>query len=523
MTRKHPLFPTFQEVEKESDLARSDHLPVMTKIPLGEKKESLTIVSLNILGNEGCSGVHPLGMTIPEGHTLERYQHLASGLAHGIKKHGVDVILLQEADKSIVPYLEEKLGKGWNIIVDDFGIISCYNKERFVLQDTTADKESRIRTMAFTDTRSGLSIDVHNLWGVYSPFPHHMEKQYRSLLTKTKSKLSVIMGDTNSRLAPPADHTKRNLTTGIVPPIIAKTSGLPSDTQITDHPDGGFYRDESGIIHQLSTETLDFDTAEIVRDERSEADANVWPEYRMVMCLDNYYQETAIVDGKTLFLYEDALQREFGNDNLVVRMASNSFNNKALAIRFPRNSEAFKLIQSELKNEAGFQFTHVDPTDNRDGHQPLPCVFAPIEKVALLHKAVQKAISETVLKNQVTQRIQSEIERLSEAHWYLHDASEKISSLKELKIRLSTATADSTDKDLLSIIKTWEAEAAPASQSTRENNIKNKHELMGVHRNIFFKPIRPGKSTETQNTLQWLKEALGDAPNQGVQPEPSMK
>ncbi|KTD46607.1 hypothetical protein Lrub_1529 [Legionella rubrilucens] len=513
MTRKHPLFPTFQEVEHKSDLARSDHLPVLTKVPLGEKEKPLTLVSLNILGNEGCSGVHPLGMEIPEGHMLDRYQHIASGLANSIKKHHVDVILLQEADKSIVAFLEKNLGKEWEIIVDDCGIISCYNKARLTLQHTAVNKESRIRTMAFTDTHSNLSIDVHNIWGLYSPFPHHMEKQYCSVLTQTKSNLSVIMGDTNSRLAPPDDHTKRNLTTGIVPPVIAKANELPFDTQITDHPDGGFYRDQKGIIHQLSTETLDFDTADIVRDERSEADADVWPEFRMVMCLDNYYQETAVIDGKTLFTYEDTLKRELGNNNLIVRMASDSFNNKAVAIRFPKNSEAFKLIQSELKKEAGFQFRNVDPTDSKDGSQPFSCVFAPLEKVALLHQAVQKTITETVLKNQVAQRLQSEIERLSKTHWYLYDASEKITSLNELKNRMLTAAADSSAQDILAIIQTWEAEEAPASQSTKEKNIKNKAELIGVHRNIFFKSKRPGVSTETQNTLQWLKDALRDKPD----------
>lgn len=513
MTRKHPLFPTFQEVADNADLARSDHLPVLTKVPLGEKKGSLNIVSLNILGYEGCSGVHPLGMEIPEGHTLKRYQHIASGLANSIKKQAVDVILLQEADESIVPYLKEALGKGWEIIIDDFGVISCYNNERLVLQGKSGNKESRIRTMAFQDTHSGLSIDVHNIWGIYSPFPHHMEKQYHALLTQTKSDLSVIMGDTNSRLAPPGDHTKRNLTTGIIPPVIAKANGLPFNTQITDHPDGGFYREKSGIIRQLSTETLDFDTADVVIDKRSEADANVSPEYRMVMCLDNYYQETAIIAEQTIFAYEDELKHEFGQNNLVVRMASDSFNNKAVAIRFPNNSEAFQLIKNELEEEAGFQFREVQPTDFKDGTQPLPCVFAPIEKVALLHRAVQKAVSETVLKNQAAQRIQLEINRLSTPHWYLNDASDKINSLKELKTRLSTAAADSTAEDILSIIKTWEAEEAPASQNTKQYNINNKHQLMGVHRNIFFSPIRPGKSTETQNTLQWLKDALGDKPD----------
>ncbi|KTD19204.1 hypothetical protein [Legionella jordanis] len=59
MPRKHLLFPSYEEVRKNPDLARSDHLPVLTQVPL-TGKSALNIVSLNILGGEGCSGVHPL-------------------------------------------------------------------------------------------------------------------------------------------------------------------------------------------------------------------------------------------------------------------------------------------------------------------------------------------------------------------------------------------------------------------------------------------------------------------------------
>ncbi|MDI9817973.1 MULTISPECIES: hypothetical protein [unclassified Legionella] len=500
MSRKHPLFPTYEEVKKNPDLARSDHLPVLSKVPLGEQ-ESLNIVSLNILGGEGCSGVHPRRMEIPEGHTLFRYQQIASGLGYSIKKHQVDVILLQEANQAIVPCLEEVLGNDWDIIIDRFGVISCYNKKRLQLQQSAEDEISRIRSMTFTDKKSGFSIDVHNIWGNYSPFPHYMEEQYHSVLTKTESDISVIMGDTNSRLAPPADHRKKNLTTGIVPPVIAAANGLSDEIQITDHPDGGFYRDNSGSIHQLSIETLDFDTAEIVIDERNEAEADVWQEYRMVMCLDDYYQKTAIIDGKTIFDYENSLKEGFGDETLVVRMASDSYNNKAIAIRFPNRSPVIAAIKREFDD---FQFETINSTDPREGGQLFCCVFAPVDKIDLLHQALQTAM----LKHQVAQKINTETSRLSVRRWYLRDASEKIASLNALKDQITNTPAKSTKKDILQIIKNWENEEP--SSTVLSDKIKNNNQLMDVHRNIlpFFSP----KFTKTHDTLQSLKEELGDKP-----------
>ncbi len=516
MVRKHPLFPTYQEVKNDPNLARSDHLPIFTQVPLGEKN-TLNIVSLNILGDETCSGVHPLGMTIPKEHTVNRYKHIAKGLGNSIQKHNVDIILLQEADPAIVPNLEQVLGEGWEIIVDKFSVISCYNKNRLKLEDTVENEAERIRSMQFLDTMTNLSIDVHNIWGIYNPFPQYMENLYRSVLTDTASNVSIIMGDTNSRLAP-VDNNKRNLTTGIVPPSIAAANGLSSDIQITDHPDGGFYQNQSGSIQQLQIKTLDFDTGDIVIDERNEADIGVWPDYRMVMCLDDYYKKTALINGRTIFEYENSLKNDLGNDRLMVRMASDSYNNKAVAIRFPNKSPTFELIKTELKNKAGFQFRTVDSTAPEDGGEPFSCVFAPLDKIELLHQTMQKIMSETVLKYQVAQSIDSEIIRLKKSHWYFRDASEKISVLTDLRSRIASASGESTKEDLLSIIKTWEEESVPLSPLVSKNNIKNKSDLVGIHRNIFFSARRPGKSTATQDTLQWLKEALGDKPNTEAKP-----
>ncbi|WP_156506050.1 endonuclease/exonuclease/phosphatase family protein [Legionella jordanis] len=435
-----------------------------------------------------------------------RYQKMAKGLTESTKKHEVDVILLQEAHESMVPYLQDYLGEHWEIVTDEYGVISAYNTKRLTALKTSTNHRERIRSFTFKDNDSGLTVDVHNIWGLFSPFPQHMERRYRTLLTQTSSDVSVIMGDTNSRLAP-LDDQKRNIVTGVIPPIIVKMMGLSADVQITDYPDGGFYRNESGTIHQLETQTLDFDSGDIIVDERSEQETDFWPEYRMVMCLDEYYQTTPLIGEETLFDYENTLKEKMAIDDLVVRMASDSYNNKALAIRFPKQSAAAKVIQRELQTAEGFQLRQVDATVAEDQAQTYFCVFAPMDKIERLNQAIETAISETLLKNQVAQRINSEITRLSKTHWYFRDASEKIKHLIDLRDRILDARPNTTAAELVEMIETWEEEI-PSSPQVQDYNVRNKADLMGLHRNIFFSARREGVQTEAQKTLQWLKEAL---------------
>lgn len=55
---RHPLFPTVEKAAANPKLVMSDHLPVMTTVPLGNGS-SVTLLSLNILGpGVSASGFH---------------------------------------------------------------------------------------------------------------------------------------------------------------------------------------------------------------------------------------------------------------------------------------------------------------------------------------------------------------------------------------------------------------------------------------------------------------------------------
>ncbi|WP_040534038.1 exonuclease/endonuclease/phosphatase family protein, partial [Legionella drancourtii] len=279
LPRIHSLFPTREEVTINQGLAYSDHLPILAKVPLGEENTSLNIISLNILGGITFSGIHALGQREEEEEMIERYQRIADGLIKGAQEHDVDVILLQEASEDIIPILRNSLGNDWEIIAQS-GIISCYNKQRLIQQSSTYDNTARVHSFTFADqANGGQTIDVHNIWGNYSPLSHHLEDDCRTKLVTTNSQVSIIIGDTNSRIAP-LDDQKRNLTTGAIPGKINELLGYSAELQIPDHPDGGFYRRVDGTIQQLAIQILDFATGEIIEDDRSQEEIGCWPEYR---------------------------------------------------------------------------------------------------------------------------------------------------------------------------------------------------------------------------------------------------
>ncbi|CDZ79101.1 hypothetical protein BN59_03418 [Legionella massiliensis] len=504
MPRKHPLFPEHYETALDSSLAYSDHLPILVSVPLGEGIEPLNIISLNIAGLNSSglnsSGVHARNFSESEPESNARFERIAAGLAAAAATQNASVILLQETSYRMQAFLERALDENyWKIFVDRAGIISLYRRDRLILQKTKADEQTRIRSMTFELPSSNKTVDVHNIWGSHDPYPNYMERLFSDTLTDTKSDISVIVGDSNTRIAP-FDDRKRNITTAIIQPVFNVYDGLPTNLQRSDYRDGGFYRDASGVIKQLETYALDFVTGEVVVDERSAAEIDLWPEYRMVMCLDDSYSELKVIDGFTLFEYEEELKADLNDPSLLVRMAADSFNNKAVAIRFPLDSQVYNAVRETLGEEEWFQFRRADRWGLSYG-----CVFAPINKAQLLHNALLPYFPRLYFVD----RINQQIERLSESHWYFRELPAKVERLTELRDQLIAAKG-SSNAQLLAIIDDWENAPFVDNNADEETNalVSDNRRLMGVHRNIFFSSHSPAVLTSTQTLIQELKDHL---------------
>ncbi|KTD48688.1 hypothetical protein Lrub_1039 [Legionella rubrilucens] len=499
--RLHPLFPTLDEVQNHPDLAYSDHLPIVTQVPLGKNKKPLVMISLNILGTSACSGIHA---TNSNEDTAKRHQRIITGLANGIKKHQAEVLFLQEAGESVIEDLRAALGDDWEIKAEfNTGLVTCYSKKRFEEQSTRLDRKARIRSVTVKDKdNKGLTIDFHNTWGIYSAFPDGHEKLYGALLTNTASEVSIILGDTNSRLAP-LDDTPRNIMTGVIPNELNQHYGLPPDAQSGDHPDGGFYRDATGI-HQLETQGLDFKSGNAVVDSRSVKEINPHLEFRMIMCLDDSYKVSREINDETIFDYEQGLRKQLKKPDILVRMAADTFNHKAIAIRFPQYtvgqqslpSKDFTFIKTQLPD---CQFQTIDEQGRR-----FDCVFVPLAEANTLHAAIEAIPPQTqIQKVEVLQAISRRIAELGQWHQHiLLDPSAKIESLNALHAKIKEADLTSLD-DIRGIIEQWEKE-----ESTLEINGKkvNNGALMSMHRNRFFKIHHTDTSTKSADLLQRIKK-----------------
>lgn len=145
--------------------------------------------------------------------------------------------------------------------------------------------------------------------------------------------------------------------------------------------------------------------------------------------------------------------------------------------------------------------------------EPYDCAFAPLEKVDLLHAAVNdylmlKEQEAEALKYRTIKKLNEQISRLSECHWYLRVDTHKVTQLGELINRIEQIPNDTPHihERIQTVISTWEDETVEQLASS-SRNLNNK-QLMGQHRCIFFKPEREGKTTKTQDNLADLKTSL---------------
>lgn len=397
--RIHPSFPTPVESAANPELAYSDHLPILATVPLSENA-GLSVISLNILGGVHMSGVHHPDSRETDEEISARYTRMADGLKKAINLHDVDVVMLQEADSRpeaekepyILPILRAIFGDDWEVMlpVDDRtfsrGLVTCYRKTRWALVSQDLDSKNRIHTIHLKQQASDKAVSVSNIWGNFEHSPVSLERQCKNALNAAQSHadISVIIGDTNSRIAP-LDGEVRNIVTGAIPLAINEENGVPQGVQTPDHPDGGFYRDADGKIHQLQTSILCYSSGEVLEDKRRLGAVSPWLEQRMVMCLDDSFRTQKLFGERTLFEYEDYLKQQFNNKGFIVRLSADSFNQKGVGIRFPRSLKTERsFIQQQL---AGLANVSVKTLAEKTGIV-FDYLFVPMEQLSLLVNAI---------------------------------------------------------------------------------------------------------------------------------------
>jgi hypothetical protein len=527
--RIHSLLPTFAATRANPEIAYSDHLAQLMRTPLDGS--TLKGVTLNTLGRElSMSGIHDLSRkgiqdTDRSAETDEevtrRYARIVDGLVLSTNKHNLDYIFLQEVEASIIdkillPMLQEKLGENWKFHISYEGLITCYNTSKLtpIEGKESYDNNTRVLNNFFIHNETGETINLHNSWGLFSPFPRNREKEYAPLLTPKLDDNGrmiriVIGGDTNSREAPDEkedtyaveggtnsilasgseiedanyriatlDDEPRNIVTGAVPMAFHRRKGYPPEQQLGDYPDGGFYTDSEGNPRQIKTFTLDLATGEIVPAEKDRNNLSWIPLYRMVMCLSHFYKTTKIIGGETLSGYEDKLKKRMNDATIQVGMAATSMNDKAVSIRFPQKSEFAKNLKNIMSAYDGVQFEFIECTVEMRGFE---VIFVPVRLIPILEMAIDWVFDKISLLSQ----IDAEIIRLnaSQSAFFIVPPTGKIARLNDLKEAIINAPFN-PEQNISSVIDAWEQEKVSLQNPlSGENETKTNADWLGMHRN----------------------------------------
>ena len=360
--RIHSVMPTFTEVGECPELAYSDHLPIYTNV------DGLRIISNNILGNS-CSGIHKndthLSETLPA-----RYRRIAQGLHEGATRYNAACLLLQEVSREkqadsdaqsiIMQELQSAFGEHWHF---DFpeeanGVLTGYDTRKLRLSAPNSkpvySRRDQVLTHEFENTSTNEPVVICNSWGGFDESPTMMEEQARKHLEEHPDKKVIFMGDLNTRLAPVNNNDLQNLVTGSIPSAFIRMKYPEAgEGQVGDQPDGGFVKGIDGEIEQLVCQVLDPATGELIEPETDPSKVDYLPHsYKMITCLDHRYQTMQLVGDKTIFQYQELLRNVLGDKKILVRVASTTMNEKAIAITFTKSSQSvYKKLVENFKNK----------------------------------------------------------------------------------------------------------------------------------------------------------------------------
>ena len=516
LKRIHRLFPTLAETTENPEMAYSDHVPQLAYIPLTDESDgpTLKMLSLNTLGRQlGASGIHKDRALEGDDEITRRYARIVDGLVLSKDIHGLDSILLQETEVNIMlPLLRERLGKNWAFEVSDHGLITCHNRATLTTINNTAsfDRNNRVLSNSFKHKKTGKTVVLHNSWGQFAHLPCIRENEYRDLLAPSADDngnvVRIVMGDTNSRIAP-LHNTPCNIVTGAIPLVFYKNDGYRPEQQLGDYPDGGFYTDSKGRIIQMETFTLDFKTGVITSAEENREDLSWVDKPRMIMRLDYRYKEILEpIGAKTLFEYEDELKERSRDANIQIYMTATSMNDKGIAICFSSRSLLYKELGDTIGKLPGVQCIIIE--DDRT----VPTIFLPAEHIPSLVAAIEIHLPplEAADTTPLVEKIDAQTERLRTSPGFPlfnRPPHKKIEILEELKGALSREEESEgrmTKYDVRSTIRRWENQEQTVVRSGVEIT-KTNAELLGEHRSIFRNGFEENEKATAARLLTSLR------------------
>jgi len=499
--RVHELFQTHEQASAFPDHVYSDHLPIFVEVPI-PREQPLKIISWNVLMPNGPSGLHEGGWEAPgEGPDSpvrqNRVKRNIESLKRMVEKHQPDVITLQEAPAE---YYHRVLSEfpGYAIQIGKDSLITLYRSKtlggRLELKEYENDDDVMFKGVSMNCRQTFVfklngrrHVRIDNIHGRFSPTPQYHEGYFRARLNQAvprKGTINVVVGDTNSRVAP-EDRTPQNIVTGVIPSRFNQQSGADRATQMTDFPDAAFARGDDKTIRQLPRRILNpatgefFVPAEVLPDLKPK-----WHESRMIMCLTDFNRPEDLIEGRNVFEYEAHLDRYFPHSGILVRLGAKDNNARDFGFQFSVNSAIYKHISKTLGEEF-----------NRHVPNGIEQVLLPHdEAIIFVHPNRMSEFLEVI--NPVIQALQSIDARIESlrSSWknpFLSSGQPKIDRLNTLRAKI---LAEIGEKSVDQITSEWESEGNTAA-------------IMAAKRLRFTGTFFTGAAPETPKLVAELKNS----------------
>lgn len=336
--RYHPLLPTTAEAQQFPESFDSDHLPCFYNIPLMSEDSDeilVKIISYNILWPNLYSGYFPFQ------ETNESQLHRAERLIRRFKAfndfHMNDIFCLQECwfVQGQVQAVCQVLGPKWKAIEGSAGKITFINTAKVAVIEALEDHRDNTQKIKFScKNKEFLLVNVHM---PHQNFPMAIEKQVSGYLDINGN--VIVVGDFNSRVAPvslgPTDHS---IVTNVVTSQFRESKG-----QGCDWTDGCFFKNDYENKHYQVARTIVSDPEvwglesekkitrkELTTNSLSKFQKNELERHRIFLHIDHALTHCLIDDFASFTQLEALMGHE-----VMVRWASNAFNERMVAIRLP--------------------------------------------------------------------------------------------------------------------------------------------------------------------------------------------
>lgn len=346
--KHHQLFPSIQDIVNTPNIIFSDHLPIACYI---NDEPLLRILSWNVY-REGS----PCGFELPHqsyfGNQIERHKRICAALLRFVDNLNITIFALQEVSPNLLKMLQATFNDSeWKVISNEFLVTISRN----ILAIQTTSAHSYSQTVEFQVNKKIVNlVNAHFLTATY---PDKTENKIIEKLAHPTADINIIVGVLNSCIAP-THKQEKNIITSLTPSSFAIR---------VNWVDGGFIQYKGSHIAQLEHHVLNPTNGKHDEAQTEELIEKHKEYFQMHICLDKKHTDAKLFGEQTMHEYEAELHENTGDNGILIRLATNAYNHKMIAIKLSHTLKMFgyeicEILQKILPNDKKIKAVELNPS-----------------------------------------------------------------------------------------------------------------------------------------------------------------